>query len=77
MMLFNFLLGLIIIYRRIILAIDVKGYTSILVTLLFTSGAIIFCIGIVAEYIGKILKMNYGKPAYFETEILWQSTNTA
>lgn len=70
MMLFNFLLGLIIIYRRIILAIDVKGYTSILVTLLFTSGAIIFCIGIVAEYIGKILKMSYGKPAYFESEIV-------
>lgn len=70
MMIFNFLLGLILIYRRVVLTIDVKGYTSIVVTLLFTSGAIILCIGVVAEYIGKILKMSYGKPAYFESEIV-------
>lgn len=69
-MFFNFLAGIIIIFRRLVFTIDVKGYTSIVVAILFSSGAIMFCIGIVAEYIGKILKMNYNKPSYFESEIL-------
>ncbi len=70
MMAVNFLIGIILIFRRIVMIIDVKGFTSIVVAVLFSSGAIIFCIGIVAEYIGKILKMSYNKPAYFESEVL-------
>lgn len=70
MMIVNFLIGIILIFRRIVMIIDVKGFTSIVVAVLFSSGAIIFCIGIVAEYIGKILKMSYNKPAYFESEVL-------
>lgn len=70
MMIFNFLLGLILIYRRFVLIIDVKGYTSLIVAILFTSGLILFSIGIIAEYIGKVLLVNYKKPAYFEDEII-------
>lgn len=70
MMALNFIAGVIVIYRRLVLTIDVKGFTSIVVAILFSSGAIIFCIGVVAEYIGKILKMSYNKPAFFESEVL-------
>lgn len=70
MMLFNMLLGFFVIYRKLILKIDVKGYTSIVVTILFSTGAIIFCLGIIAEYIGKLMKMSYGKPAFNESEVL-------
>ncbi len=70
MMSINFLLGVILIITKLFFIIEVKGFTSIVVAILFSSGAIIFCIGIVAEYIGKILKMIYSKPSYFESEIL-------
>lgn len=70
MMIFNFLLGIFIIIRKLLFAIDVKGFTTIVVAILFSSGVIIFSIGIVAEYIGNILKINYDKPAYFEEEVL-------
>lgn len=68
MMIINFLIGMVIIYNRLVLTIDVKGYTSIIVTLLFSFGLLIFVMGIIAEYIGQILKMNYNKPSYFEVE---------
>lgn len=70
MMIFNFLAGLFIIYRRLFLKIDVKGYTTIIVTILFSFGILIFSLGIIAEYIGQILKVNYQKPAFNEREIL-------
>lgn len=70
MMVFNFLAGIFIIYRRLVLTIDVKGYTSIIVTVLFSFGLLIFSLGIIAEYIGKILKINYNKPAFFEAEVI-------
>ncbi|MBN9295279.1 MAG: glycosyltransferase [Flavobacteriia bacterium] len=69
MMAGNFLAGIIVVYRRLVLSIDVKGYTSIIVAILFSSGMIIFCLGVIAEHIGKILKVSYKKPAFFESEI--------
>ena len=67
-MVINFLFGIRVIYKRLFLKIDVKGYTSLIVAILFSTGAIIFCLGIIAEYLGKMLKMNYGKPPYNEVD---------
>lgn len=64
MMSVNFFLGSIILYRKLILSIRVEGYTSMIVAILFSSGIIIFSLGIIAEYISKLIKMNYGQPAY-------------
>lgn len=68
MVITNFIAGLITIYRRLVLTIDEKGYTSIIVVILFSSGLIILCLGIIAEYISKLLKVSYNKPAYVEAE---------
>lgn len=70
MMFSNFIIGGILIYRRLVLTIDVKGYTSIVIAILFSSGAIILCLGVIAEYIGKILRMHYNKPTYKIAQIL-------
>ena len=40
------------------------GWTSIMVTLLFSTGAILFSLGVVAEYIGVAVNMAIGKPLY-------------
>ena len=66
----NFLYGLIIIYRKFILSITVPGYTSLIVAVLFSSGIIMFGIGVVAEYLSKLIKLNYDQPSFKEAEII-------
>lgn len=66
----NFIIGLYIIYQRIKYEILVDGYTSIIVSILFTSGIIIFILSIIAEYISKLLKISYNQPAYNEEIVL-------
>ena len=70
MVIVNFIAGGIIIYRKLILSISVEGYASLIVTILFSSGLIVFSLGIIAEYISKILKIGYNQPAYREAETL-------
>jgi polyisoprenyl-phosphate glycosyltransferase len=41
-----------------------KGYTSIILTILFSAGLIMFCIGIIGEYLGNLLIMQNKKPGY-------------
>jgi undecaprenyl-phosphate 4-deoxy-4-formamido-L-arabinose transferase len=41
-----------------------QGWTSLIVVILVTSGLILFCLGVVAEYIGVAVNMAMGKPLY-------------
>lgn len=67
---FNFIYGVYMIYQRIVFNITVDGYTSILVSVLFSTGIIIFTLGVLAEYISNILKISYNQPVFKEAEIL-------
>jgi len=67
---FNLIWGIVVLYRKFVLSMIVEGYTSIIVAILFSSGLIILSIGIMAEYISKIIKLNYNKPPYHEAEVL-------
>jgi polyisoprenyl-phosphate glycosyltransferase len=40
------------------------GWTSLVTILLFTSGAILFSLGIIAEYLGVAVNMAMGRPTY-------------
>ncbi len=42
----------------------VQGWTSVMVVVLLSSGAILFSLGVVAEYIGVAVNMAMGKPLY-------------
>lgn len=44
--------------------IDVPGWASITVTLLVTSGAVLFSLGVIAEYVGSLLRLALGRPLY-------------
>lgn len=44
--------------------IPVPGWTSLFVTVSFFSGAILFSLGVIAEYLGVTLTMAMGKPLY-------------
>ncbi|NMM25017.1 MAG: glycosyltransferase [Phycicoccus sp.] len=43
---------------------EVRGWASMMVTLLVTSGAILFSLGVIAEYVGVAVNMAMGKPLY-------------
>ena len=59
-----------VILEKLILGIDVPGYATIIVLILFLGGMQLFCIGIIGEYIGKIFEQSKDRPIYIAKEIL-------
>lgn len=49
-----FLLGSFFLIKKIFFKINVPGFAALIVTLLFTTGIILFCLGILGEYIRRI-----------------------
>lgn len=47
--------------------IDSEGWTSIVTILLIGNGAVLFALGVIAEYVGANVNMAMGKPVYFIT----------
>ena len=66
----NFLIGLYFLVKKLLLRIDVAGYTSLIVSILFSTGLIIFCIGVLASYISHSIKAINNVPAFNEDEVL-------
>lgn len=64
----NFLIGTFYLLKKFLFKIPVHGYTSIIVSVLFSTGLIVLSIGIVAQYISKILKDVNHKPSYYISE---------
>lgn len=54
-----------IIIEKIAGNVPVKGWASLTVILLVTSGVTLFSLGILAEYLGVVAKAAMGKPLYF------------
>jgi polyisoprenyl-phosphate glycosyltransferase len=52
---------------RVTGSIPVAGWTSVMVAVLVGTGAILFSLGIVAEYLGVAVNMAMGKPLYLIT----------
>ena len=73
--LFNLSLGVYFIIKKVFFGTDYPGYSSIIVSVLFSSGIIIFCLGIIAQYIRKLLKSVNNEPSYNESEIILHVNN--
>jgi polyisoprenyl-phosphate glycosyltransferase len=65
----NSLLGVYFILRKLFFSVAVQGYTSLIVSILLSTGLLLFSMGIIAQYTNKILLHLYGKPGYREKEI--------
>jgi glycosyltransferase involved in cell wall biosynthesis len=68
--LINFLAGIFFLFKKFFLKVDVQGYTSIIVSILFSTGMIIFCLGIIAQYISQSMRALNNAPSYNEDEII-------
>ena len=63
-----FLYGLQIVYQTLVYGVDVPGYPSLFVGVMVLGGVQLIMIGVVGEYIGKILEEIKGRPVYFVAE---------
>ncbi len=63
-----FMYGLQIVYQTLVYGTDVPGYPSLFVGVMVLGGVQLIMIGVVGEYIGKILEEIKGRPVYFVAE---------
>ena len=59
-----------VILEKLIAGIDIPGYATIIVLILFLGGMQLFCIGIIGEYVGKTFEQSKNRPVYITKEIL-------
>lgn len=60
----------IVILQKLITGIDVPGYATIIVLILFLGGMQLFCLGIIGEYVGRIFEQSKNRPIYIAKEVL-------
>lgn len=64
----GFLIAAILVYLQFTNPVPVQGWTSLIVVILIATGAILFSLGIIAEYVGVAVNMAMGKPLYLITQ---------
>ncbi len=57
-----------IVYRQIVHPAPTEGWSSLIVVMLISTGAILFSLGVIAEYVGVAVNMAMGKPLYLITQ---------
>ena len=65
-----FLYLIIVILEKLIAGIDIPGYATIIVLILFLGSMQLFCIGIIGEYVGRTFEQSKNRPVYIAKEIL-------
>lgn len=61
--------GVFLILRTLIFGIDVPGYASLMVTMLFLGGVQLMTLGIMGEYLGRIYEEVKGRPLYLVRDL--------
>lgn len=61
----SFLLAIFYAFKKVFIGVQVSGWTSIIVVLLLSTGIILFSMGIIGEYLLRIIKNVEGTPPYF------------
>lgn len=61
---------IVVILQKLFWGIDVPGYATIIVLILFFGSVQLFCIGIIGEYVGRIFEQSKDRPIYIAKEIL-------
>lgn len=60
----SFIVGLFFIFKKIILGIDVEGFTAIIVAISFSTSLILLCFGIIGKYLNNIYIVLNNKPTF-------------
>ena len=65
-----FLYLIMVVMEKLIAGIDIPGYATIIVLILFLGSMQLFCIGIIGEYVGRTFEQSKNRPVYIPREIL-------
>ncbi len=65
-----FIYSVIVILEKLITGIDIPGYATLIVLVLFLGSMQLFCIGIIGEYVGRTFEQSKDRPIYIAKEIL-------
>lgn len=65
---------IIVVLQKLITGIDIPGYATIVVLVLFLGSMQLFCIGIIGEYVGRTFEQSKDRPIYIAKEILNNDT---
>lgn len=65
-----FLYLIVVVLEKLITGIDIPGYATIVVLILFLGSMQLFCIGIIGEYVGRTFEQSKNRPVYIPREIL-------
>ena len=60
----------IVVLQKLITGIDIPGYATVIVLILFLGSMQLFCIGIIGEYVGRTFEQSKNRPIYIAKEIL-------
>ncbi len=64
----SFIYASFLVIRTLFFGIDVPGYASLMVTVLFLGGIQLITLGIIGEYLGRVYEEVKGRPLYFVRE---------
>ncbi len=62
------IIALFIVYRQLVHPAPTEGWSSLIVVIMVSTGAILFSLGVIAEYVGVAVNMAMGKPLYLITQ---------
>lgn len=65
----SFIWMLIVMVQKVIGDIQIQGWTTLMIVLLFSSGLILLTLGILGEYIWRILEASRNRPVYIVEEV--------
>ncbi len=61
---------IVVVVQKLTAGIDIPGYATIIVLILFLGSMQLFCIGIIGEYVGRTFEQSKNRPIYLANEIL-------
>lgn len=59
-----------VVLEKLITGIDIPGYATVIVLILFLGSMQLFCIGIIGEYVGRTFEQAKDRPIYIAKEII-------
>ena len=64
-------------YARLFLQESPKGFTALIVTVTFLSGVLLFFVGVIGEYVGRIYEETKERPIYLISRVAGELRNVA
>lgn len=60
----------VVFFEKLFWGIDIPGYATIIVLILFLGSIQLFCIGIIGEYVGRTFEQTKDRPIYIAKEVM-------